>query len=495
MMMTDVPIARVGHQLLQCLALGLVFAGPTAAADPGDAPSSSRVSPATRPNLLVLCSDQQHWQAMGLVDPFFDTPAQDALARESVVFDRSFCTTPQCSPSRSSMLTGFYPHHTGVMGNVGAVGGEALTIPTVGAALQAEGYTTGYFGKWHLGNDSTGNAGWDEENKKGPDTRVTELGIDFIRRHAREAKPFAMFLMYLDPHDIYDFKPGAEDVSNRNIRLSRSWSEETFANKPAVHKQFMTDNQGQLIWGQQQSVWEAYHDFYRQKVKLYDDHVAAVIQAVKEQGLWDDTVIVNTSDHGDMDTNHKLIFKGPFMYEHMVRVPTTIRVPEATGGIGHKRIADYDWVNVDLTPTLLDLAGAEVPESHGQSAKAVLTGDDGVRARPFVIGQYYSKQTWANPIRMIRTEKFKLNVYIDHGDELYDLENDPHELSNLADDSAHAKIKRRLKAELDRWIVEHDDPFYTLKTTPLEPSEWKRIGKGRASQRGGGITKSPKPAK
>jgi arylsulfatase A-like enzyme len=169
-----------------------------------------------------------------------------------------------------------------------------------------------------------------------------------------------------------------------------------------------------------------------------------------------------------MDTNHKLIFKGPFMYEHMVRVPTTIRVPGALGGIGHRRVADYDWVNVDLTPTLLDLAGADVPECHGQSAKPILTGTGVVRPRPFVIGQYYGKQTWVNPIRMIRTERFKLNVYIDHGEELYDLQNDPRELVNLADDPAHAEAKRQLRADLDRWIAEHDDPFYTLKTTPLK---------------------------
>jgi arylsulfatase A-like enzyme len=217
------------------------------------------------------------------------------------------------------------------------------------------------------------------------------------------------------------------------------------------------------------------------------------VQAVKEHGLWDSTVIVNTSDHGDMDTNHKLIFKGPFMYEHMVRVPTTIRVPEAMGGLGHKRVTDYDWVNVDLTPTLLDLAGADVPECHGQSAKAILTGEGNALPRPLVIGQYHGKQTWVNPIRMIRTAHFKLNVYIDHGEELYDLKNDPQELVNLADDPAYAETKRQLKADLDRWIAEHDDPFYTLKTTPLKSSERKRIRKGRASERRPKVAKSPEP--
>jgi arylsulfatase A-like enzyme len=169
------------------------------------------------------------------------------------------------------------------------------------------------------------------------------------------------------------------------------------------------------------------------------------------------------------------------MYEHMVRVPTTIRVPEAMGGLGHKRVADYDWVNVDLTPTLLDLAGAAVPDCHGQSGKPILLGEDKARPRPFVVGQYYGKQTWVNPIRMIRTARFKLNVYIDYGEELYDLRNDPQELVNLADDPAYAGIKRQLKANLDRWIVEHDDPFYTLQTTPFKSGDEKRIGKFRST--------------
>ena len=77
------------------------------------------------PNVLVIFSDQQHWRAMGCADPFFDTPGLDALAQESVFFERAFCSTPQCSPSRSSILTGFYPSTTGVWGNIGAAGGQA----------------------------------------------------------------------------------------------------------------------------------------------------------------------------------------------------------------------------------------------------------------------------------------------------------------------------------------------------------------------------------
>jgi len=451
-----------------------------AAATAGTASLASAQPAKRRPNILYLCSDQQHWEAMGHVDKFFDTPHSDALARESVVFENAICTTPQCSPSRSSMLTGFYPHHTEMMNNSGASGGTNLDLETIGPKLQRGGYHTGFFGKWHLGNNELGNAGWDEESKKGPDGKTTERGSDFIKRHAKDEKPFALFLMYLDPHDIYHFKPDAKDVSKLGVPLSPSWHGERFENKPGIHKQFMTENQGAFIWGKPQPVWEQYRDFYREKVRLYDSHIGAVIQTLKDQGLWEDTIIVNTSDHGDMDTHHKLIFKGPFMYEHMVRIPMTVRVPKSHGGAGHKQVSDYDWVNVDTVPTLLDLTGLPVPECHGQSAKPIVTG--GLRGRKpkrdYTISQYYGKQTWVNPIRMIRTHELKYNLYIDHGEELYDLKNDPHEITNLANNAKFVGRKKELRDELENWMTAHKDPFHTFKNTPLKKDEWKKIQKG-----------------
>ena len=170
-------------------------------------------------NILYLCSDQQHWEAQGIVDAFFDTPHQDALAKESTVFKNAFCTTPQCSPSRSSMLTGFYPHTTEMMNNSNALGGTELALPTLGSHLQKAGYKTALFGKWHLGNDPVANEGWDEEYKRGPDPKVTEMGIDFLGRHADSKQPWAMFLMYLDPHDIYYYKPGKSKVKIDDVEL------------------------------------------------------------------------------------------------------------------------------------------------------------------------------------------------------------------------------------------------------------------------------------
>jgi arylsulfatase A-like enzyme len=153
------------------------------------------------------------------------------------------------------------------------------------------------------------------------------------------------------------------------------------------------------------------------------------------------------------------------MYEHMVRVPFMIRVPEKFGGQNNRRIRNLDVVNVDFVPTVLELCGIEPGDNDGISLRPLLTGQKGQRRRDYVISEYYSKQQWVNPIRMIRTADFKYNLYIKHGEELYDLQNDPHEVVNLAQDADYAAIKKSLRVELEEWIRRHSDPFFELRNT------------------------------
>ncbi len=418
-----------------------------------------------KPNILLIFSDQQHWRAMGFMDSFFDTPHLDALAKEGFAFENSFCTTPQCSPSRSSLLTGFYPSKTGVIGNVGAAGGEKLDQETLASALKSAGYGTGYFGKWHLGDREIATKGWDRSNLKINDRAAQSDAVAFLRQSARSTKPFALFVSFNNPHDIYRFDKHRMEPADKSVPLPVSWDGETLDDKPPVQKQFMLEDQGRAIWDKDRRVWEKYRDCYRAKTALYDSNVGAVLAELKKQGLWDNTIIIVTSDHGDMDANHKLIYKGPFMYEHMVRVPLLIRVPGQLGGIRARRIADMDVVNVDVAPTIRELCGLSRVTCDGISLAPLLTGSGTQKKREFVIGQYYSKQKWVNPIRMIRTHDFKFNRYIRHGEELYDLRNDPHELKNLANDPKYANAKADLSRKLDRWIKENNDPFYSLETT------------------------------
>ncbi|MBN2293829.1 MAG: sulfatase-like hydrolase/transferase [Pirellulales bacterium] len=431
---------------------------------PGMAAGSGRNTVSAKPNLLVIFSDQQHWNAMGFRDDFFETPALDAFARDSVVFENAFCTTPQCSPSRSSLMTGFYPNKTRVMGNMGNSGGNPLVQHTVATELAAAGYRTGYFGKWHLGSKPVAVKGWDRHEFKVNDTNTTTKSLTFLQEQSQE-RPFALFASFYNPHGVYKFKKHRVDPQTGRIPLPDSWAKETFKNKPPVQKQYMLEDQGKAIWDRPRRLWEQYRDCYRAKTRLYDRQFGQIIAELKRQGQWENTIVVVTSDHGDSDCCNRLIFKGPYMYEHMVRIPMMIRVPKQFGGVGHGTVNGLHAIIADVTPTVRDCCGLTAHESDGFSLAPTLTGKTDQQSRDFVISQYYGKQCWVNPIRMIRTVTFKFNRYIRHGDELYDLKNDPGELVNLADDAGYAAKKKELLGELDGWIKANNDPFYSLKAT------------------------------
>ncbi|MCA9413853.1 MAG: sulfatase-like hydrolase/transferase, partial [Candidatus Omnitrophica bacterium] len=271
-------------------------------------------------------------------------------------------------------------------------------------------------------------------------------------------KPFALFVSYINPHDIYHMRPGTNDVSGKKIPLPPSWAKQDFESVPVVQYRFMTEDQGKRLWGLEQRYWEEYRDYYREQVRLYDSQLGTVLQKLREKNLYEESVILASSDHGDMDAAHKLIYKGPFMYENMVKIPLVIRVPEKFGGIG-PRTESLLTPNVDLVPTLLDYAGISGYECDGQSLRGALTGRGRAPNREYVIGQYYSKQEWINPIRMIRTRDWKYNRYRVWGEELYDLKDDPEETMNLASQSDHKKVKDELNDLLQNWMRENEDPF------------------------------------
>ena len=429
------------------------------------------------PNIVLIFSDQQHWRALGCMDPWFDTPVQDAFAKESLHFERMYCVTPQCSPSRAALMTGRYPTKTGVLGNVGAAGGDALKERTIASELQAAGYRTGYFGKWHLGDNALANAGWDVSDLRTNDPRAQENVLSFLEEAAGGDAPFALFVSFHNPHDVYHFERHEVVDKERPIPLPASWHKEDLSKKPSVQLQFMTEDQGTVIHGKEAKLWRRYRDCYRTKTRLYDDNVGAVFDALKAKGLWEECIIILTSDHGDMDAQHKLIYKGPFLYENMVRIPLMIRVPKQFGGAPPRRDNELDVVNVDLAPTIRDACGLPAQRGDGLSLWPVLCGAAGQQTRSEVVVQYYSKQKWVNPIRMIRQGDYKYIRYIEHGEELYNLAEDPDELENLAGNPAHEHVRQRLAALLDQWIAEHEDPFYKQSPTDRKGNPLATAGK------------------
>lgn len=421
-----------------------------------------------QPNILFIMTDQQHYEALGFRDSSFHTPNLDELAQRSSYFPSAFCTTPQCSPSRSSLLTGQYPSKTGVLGNIGALGGNPLQKATIFKTLKDYGYSTFYHGKWHLGGDpiaqqgldhfsptSLGEPGIDEHQAlEDPDPITTRDAIAQLQQHD-STKPFAMLVSINDPHDIYDFEDHQSDRSPHP--LPNNWEKEDLSRKPFIQKQFMQEDQGKVMSNSIEQ-WKDYRCCYRDKVELADRHIGKILNTLKEENLEENTIVIFTADHGDMDGQHRLIFKGPFMYENMLRVPLIIHLPKSLGGAGATQHENFSAIGIDIVPTIMEIIGANGYTGDGISLLPLLKGQS-IDNRPFVIAEYYSKQQWANPIRSIRTKTFKYNRVQGATDELYDLQSDPEELNNLIDSTKNQGDLLRLREQLDHWMDERQDPF------------------------------------
>lgn len=422
----------------------------------------------TRPDVIVLLTDQQRADAFGAAGAVdVRTPAMDAIAREGVHFTRAFTATPQCSPSRAALLTGLSPHRTGVMGNTGTAGPPAgmsvaldTSLPTLARIFQTAGYDTAYFGKWHLGR-TPGAYGFDTHDARIDDETLAERVIAFVEtRSAGPARPLLLVVSWLNPHDIYDVlgAPMPDPSVLAAARLPANLVDD-LALKPFPQRHYLEADQGKPFVGVDPAVWRRYRAFYNALVERVDGEIGHVRAALSRRQR--PAITIFSTDHGDLGGSHGLPYKGPAMYEELVRVPLVISWP---GRLAAGR-SDALVSLIDVLPTLCDLAGAPPPATvHGLSL-APLLERRATRVREVVFSEYYGKQAWRVPIRMARDDRWKYVRYRSDGEELYDLTADPGELRNLARDPAAAPERARLSRALDEWMQRTGDPFETLTTT------------------------------
>jgi choline-sulfatase len=381
---------------------------------------------ARRPNVVVFMTDQESALLPG---PAL-LPHRERLNARGVRFTHAFTNTPQCSAARASLLTGLEPHRTGVLTNVDAGSlGKPLSpeLPTVGKAFRDAGYRTGYFGKWHLGDE---NAGLDEfgfsVHRRGRDKVVAEEAAAWMRAQPR---PWLAWVSILNPHDIYSFVRERAGVTPRAGVRPPATGLADLAGKPAEQREYMDKDQGRPTLNYKPEDWIRYRSYYLGLMEKADECLGTVMGAIED---WDNTVFLYTSDHGDALGEHGLPFKGPFMYEPLLRVPLVICAP------GLKPAERDDLVSsIDVAPLLASAAGVKWPARPAN--------------RDALFLEYYAKQKWVNPIRTIRTRRWKLNWYDSGNQELYDLREDPHETRNLAADPATLKTRRELEDRLTAW--------------------------------------------
>lgn len=433
-----------------------------------------------RPNILWICTDQQRYDTIrALGNPYIRTPNIDKLVATGTAFMYAHCQSPICTPSRSSFLTGMYPSTIHACINGSARWGEAA--PLITKILADVGYDCGLSGKLHLSSAMAhepelrpkddgyrrfwyshaphqgmgkGNQYTDWLESIGQDykklkkkygyiparwhqtTWCADRAIEFMKEKRRG--PWLMSVNIYDPHGPFD--PPREYLDHFDIELLPG---------PLFRESDLAAQKGLSAMHFQRKVKRPTYPAAKQtlakywaQIELIDENVGRMLDALEETGQRDNTVVIFTSDHGEMAGDHGLNQKGCRFYEGLVRVPLIFSWPgRFKQGIRSKALVEL----VDITPTLLEAIGLPVPDTmQGKSLLPILEGKANPnKHRDFVRSVFYKvlegPQTYAT---MIRTHEYKLVNYHGHEmGELFDLTKDPHEFENQWDNSEYAAVR------------------------------------------------------
>jgi uncharacterized sulfatase len=444
-----------------------------------------------RPNFVFIMTDTQATNVIGVYGhPDLETPNIDGLAKTGVTFDRAYTTCPLCTPARAGIFTGIYPHSAGAWTNNLSLGDNVITM---GQRFRDGGYRTAYVGKWHLdGHDYFGTGlcpdGWDhaywyggkcyldelsEEEihlwRKGLSTpddlrahdvqaeftwahRVSDRAIDFLGQQS--GGPFLLVVSYDEPHHPFTCPPEYAAKFERYDYPVGPAAYDTLENKPAHQREWAAVDDVHLKNGCLR------FPMYFGCNSFVDSEIGRVIDAAHALAS-ENTYIIFTSDHGDMLGAHRLRGKGPAMYEEIAHIPLII---EQSDGAGAGTVNGTLVSHIDLLPTMLELAGLDTPPIlEGQSITPLLRGDESPERGVVVEFQRYEIEhdSWGGfqPVRCIVGGRYKLVVNLLHTDELYDLEADPAEVTNLIDHPGYTDARDELHDLLLDWMYEKRDPF------------------------------------
>ncbi len=415
--------------------------------------------------------------------PFLRLANLEALAGRGVQFDRAFVTTSLCSPSRATMLSGLYAHSHHVLGN------ESTDLPddvdTYPRILQRAGYETAFVGKWHMDarNDMPrpgfdhwvsfrGQGVYDDPVLNVDGRTVTRRGYitDLLTGYAvdwlgqRGTKPFLLILSHKAAHQPYEPAPRhASALADAALPEPASFGD-TFAEKPAWQRRYVAcggmaaafarcpDPLPAALPPWPWSPREAWRLDYLRTLLGLDESVGTVVSTLESRGLARDTYVVFVSDNGLFLGEHRLADKR-LAYEESMRVPFVI----AGAGLTPRRVGAMA-LNLDLAPTLLDLAGLPVPaQMQGRSLAKVLRGEPAAPREDFLY-EYAQEPMYpvVPSLFAIRTANLKYVTSPDdpEEEELYDLLADPGEMADLADRPEWAEVKAALRQRLQRLLVE-----------------------------------------
>ena len=418
-----------------------------------------------KPNIVFILTDDHRWDSLGVMGhPFVKTPNMDRLAREGILFENAFVTTSLCSPSRASFLTGQYASTHGVRNNFSRW--DSQRNITFLQHLKGAGYDTAFIGKWHMpGGDLPQLPGVDlfvsftrkdgqgdyfdcpiyVNHKLTPNRKpyiteeLTEYAIDFVQ--AQRVSPFCLYLSHKAVH--HDWKPPAHlkgrykdanlshlapESDKYNTWTGLNWLEGTMGNMHAVYKR------------------------YHECLASVDEQVGRLLNVIEQNGLLESTVIVYAGDNGYMWGEHRLYAKH-YPYEASIRIPYIVRGPRYLIPEPGRR-ARQMVLNIDLAPTLLEIAGIAIPESMQGESFLDLLQNKNMPGRTSWVYELFRDFPFGGrvpPHKALRTERYK---YIRwercREPEIYDLANDPRERHNLYPTFQGPSLVEQLEPEFDR---------------------------------------------
>ena len=451
---------------------GLLKALPAAVAAtvPGmlyaEAPSDASRRAGDRPNIIYIMTDQQCADAMSCAGNMdVSTPNMDRLADHGIRFTNAYCAMPLSGPARGAMFTGYMPSETGIIENDIPIP-DSLQNRTLGTLVGEAGYDCAYAGKWHVPTvDLPSEFAFGFRNlHPHNDIGLAEACIDYLREE--HDRPFFLVASYINPHNICEF------ARNQNTPLAHI-PDFTLEDCPALPANYAVNpyDASVLQFEKRQSYalypsqdfrpddWRRYRYAYYRLVEAVDAEIGKIVDEIDRQDLWENTVIIFTSDHGDGCGAHQWNQK-TVLYEEVANIPFIVCLP---GGRNAGKVLPQLVNNgVDLMPTICDWAGAEVPEGRsGLSIRDVAeAGDPALHLRDYVVTETNFNQTAGTLGWMIRTPKYKYVLY-DKGqyrEQLYDMETDMGEMVNLAVDARYADIVKEHRAMLREWMETHPGP-------------------------------------
>lgn len=457
-----------------------------------------RVGAAQRPNLIVVLTDDQRFDALGANgNPLIHTPHLDRLAQQGVRFTDAHVVMSLCSPSRAAILTGRYGSANGVTGLGGGLYVEEVSFAEL---LREAGYRTAMVGKWHI-QQSAEDLGFDftctfQANgtyfgRKVDDNGTTvkpeghvdaycvQRSIDFLDRCKRYDEPFLLFHATQLPHmDHTHAWPSGKETrqlyDDKTMPLPGTWQGDLTDKPPTLAK---VRNRTQALkygYDRPERIQAHTGDYYAVVTEM-DAILGRLFRTMDRLQLWDNTWLIFLSDNGWLLGEHGMTSK-VLPYDPSVRVPMVVAGPNVV-----PRSEDRIALNIDIAPTLLDLAGLSIPSAmQGRSLVPLLRNATGRWRDHFVyecIDGYGGTQPLLGVVtkewKLLHTWKDKTKVLTETPDfvEFYDRRNDPDEVENLANAQEHHVIRQRMAQAIDR----HRAMMQSVERTPLEPVQFSGI--------------------